>query len=99
MWRAGEGIHPGGVGLSMCRWERWRGKQTEELRTQPIEEEISMRKAIELSAFVFLLIGTLGLLMNEFVFDWGRTSTLIFPAADNSIRLKFPVTLKKGNLL
>jgi len=58
-----------------------------------------MRKVIELSAFVFLLIGTLGLLMNEFVFDWGRTSTLIFPAADNSIRLKFPVTLKKGNLL
>ena len=37
-----------------------------------------MRKVIELSAFVFLLIGTLGLLMNEFVFDWGRTATLIF---------------------
>jgi hypothetical protein len=41
-----------------------------------------MRKIIELSAFVFLLIGTLGLLMNEFVFDWGRPATLIFAAAN-----------------
>ena len=41
-----------------------------------------MRKVIELSAFVFLLIGTLGLLMNEFVFDWGRPATLIFAAAN-----------------
>ena len=39
-----------------------------------------MRKVTEWSAFVFLLIGTLGLLMNEFVFDWGRTATLIFGA-------------------
>ena len=41
-----------------------------------------MRKVIELSPFVFLLIGTLGLLMNEFVFDWGRPATLIFAAAN-----------------
>ena len=41
-----------------------------------------MRKAIELSAFVFLLVGTLGLLMNEFMFDWGRPATLIFAAAN-----------------
>jgi hypothetical protein len=41
-----------------------------------------MRKVIELSAVVFLLIGTLGLLMNEFVFDWGRPATLIFAAAN-----------------
>jgi hypothetical protein len=41
-----------------------------------------VRKVIELSAFVFLLIGTLGLLMNEFVFDWGRPATLIFAAAN-----------------
>ena len=41
-----------------------------------------MRKAIELSAFVFLLVGTLGLLMNEFMFDWGRPATLIVAAAN-----------------
>jgi hypothetical protein len=35
-------------------------------------------KKIELSAFVLLMIGTLGLLMNEFVFDWGRPATLLF---------------------
>ena len=39
-----------------------------------------MRKNIALSAFVCLLVGTLGLLTNEFVFDWGRTATLIFAA-------------------
>ena len=41
-----------------------------------------MRKVIELSAFFFLLIGTIGLLMNEIVFDWGRPATLIFAAAN-----------------
>ncbi len=41
-----------------------------------------MRKVIELSPFVLLMIGTLGLLMNEFVFDWGKTATLIFAAAN-----------------
>jgi hypothetical protein len=41
-----------------------------------------MRKVTELSAFVFLLVGTLGLLMNEFVFDWGRSATLVFAAVN-----------------
>lgn len=41
-----------------------------------------MTKKIEFSAFVLLVIGTLGLLMNEFVFTWGRTGTLIFAAAN-----------------
>ena len=35
-------------------------------------------KKIELSAFVLLMIGTLGLLMNELVFTWGRPATLFF---------------------
>jgi hypothetical protein len=41
-----------------------------------------MKINIELSAFVLLIIGTLGLLINAFVFDWGRTATLIFAAAN-----------------
>jgi len=41
-----------------------------------------MKKVIELSPFVLLIIGTVGLLLNEFVFDWGRTATLIFAAAN-----------------
>jgi len=41
-----------------------------------------MRKVIELSPFILLTIGTLGLLLNEFVFDWGKTATLIFAAAN-----------------
>jgi hypothetical protein len=41
-----------------------------------------MTKVIELSPFVLLIIGTVGLLLNEFVFDWGRTATLLFAAAN-----------------
>ena len=37
-----------------------------------------MRKVIELSPFVLLIIGTLGLLANEIIFDWGRAATLTF---------------------
>ena len=33
-------------------------------------------------AFVLLLVGTIGLLLNEFLFDWGRTMVLIFAAAN-----------------
>jgi hypothetical protein len=41
-----------------------------------------MRKFIELIPFPLLIIGTLGLLLNEFVFDWGRTATIIFASAN-----------------
>lgn len=41
-----------------------------------------MRKKIELGAYVLLVIGTLGLLMNEFVFAWGRPGSLIFAAVN-----------------
>jgi len=37
-----------------------------------------MREAIKLIAFILLTIGTLGLLINEFAFDWGRVATLVF---------------------
>ena len=35
-----------------------------------------MREVAKLSAFILLIIGTGGLLINEFVFDWGRATTL-----------------------
>ena len=41
---------------------------------------MSMRKVAKLSAFILLIIGTPGLLINEFIFDWGSTATLIFAA-------------------
>jgi len=37
-----------------------------------------VREAVKLSAFILLSIGTLGLLINEFIFDWGSTATLTF---------------------
>ena len=37
-----------------------------------------MSQAIKLTAFVLLMIGTIGLLVNEFVADWGRGTTLTF---------------------
>ena len=37
-----------------------------------------MRQVARLSAFILLLIGTIGLLMNEFIFDWDRIVTLVF---------------------
>ena len=37
-----------------------------------------MKGTIELSGFVLIIIGTLGLLANEFVFDWGSSATVTF---------------------
>ena len=33
---------------------------------------------MKLIAFILLIIGTAGLLLNEFLFDWGTVATLIF---------------------
>ena len=41
-----------------------------------------MKKVISLTPFVLLLIGTVGLLINELVFDWGRVATLSFAAVN-----------------
>lgn len=41
-----------------------------------------MTKNVGGTAFILLLIGTFGLLLNEFVFTWGRTGTLIFAVAN-----------------
>ena len=37
-----------------------------------------MKEVIRLSAFILLSIGTLGLLIGEFIFDLGRIATLAF---------------------
>jgi len=39
-----------------------------------------MREATKLIAFILVGIGTLGLIVNEFIFDWGTTATLTFAA-------------------
>ena len=38
------------------------------------------------TAFILLIIGTVGLLLNEFAFDWGRTVTIAF-AVVNAVGL------------
>ena len=37
-----------------------------------------MKEAIKLSGFILLIVGTVGLLVNELVLDWGRTATVTF---------------------
>ena len=39
-----------------------------------------MREATRLIAFILLIIGTFGLVINEFIFDWGSSATLTFAA-------------------
>ena len=36
------------------------------------------KEAIKVSGFVLLIVGTIGLLVNELAMDWGRTATIIF---------------------
>jgi hypothetical protein len=45
-----------------------------------------MSGATKLIAFILLIIGTLGLIINEFIFDWGSVATIIF-AAINAVGL------------
>ncbi|MCJ7808108.1 MAG: hypothetical protein MUP73_05315 [Dehalococcoidia bacterium] len=37
-----------------------------------------MKEVVIKSGFVLLTMGTLGLLINEFVFDWGRVAPITF---------------------
>jgi len=39
---------------------------------------IYMREVAKVTAFVLLIIGTIGLIANEFVPDWGRGVTITF---------------------
>jgi hypothetical protein len=49
-----------------------------------------MKQVVKLSVFILLVTGTLGLLINEFIFNWGSTATLTF-AALNVVGLAIPV--------
>jgi len=40
----------------------------------------NMKQVVKLSVFILLVTGTLGLLINEFIFNWGSTATLTFAA-------------------
>jgi hypothetical protein len=40
---------------------------------------LNVSRVIKLAP-IFVLIGTVGLLINEFILNWGRTATLIFSA-------------------
>ena len=37
-----------------------------------------MRESTVLFGFILLIIGTIGLLVNEFIFEWGRLATVRF---------------------
>ena len=37
---------------------------------------------ISVFAFLLLIVGTLGLLANEFIVNWGRMATLVFAASN-----------------
>ena len=37
-----------------------------------------MRNFIKITAFILIIVGTAGLLLNEFVWDGGTTRTIIF---------------------
>ncbi|MFC1872691.1 hypothetical protein ACFLYV_03135 [Chloroflexota bacterium] len=37
---------------------------------------------MKLIAFILLIIGTVGLLLNELIFDWGRFLTLVFAGSN-----------------
>lgn len=39
-----------------------------------------MKQVVKFSGFVLVIIGTFGLLITEFISDWGRTATLTFAA-------------------
>ena len=41
---------------------------------------MSMDEVAKWIAFILLIIGTLGLVANEFILDWGTIATLIFAA-------------------
>jgi len=39
-----------------------------------------MIEITKLGAFILLVIGTIGLLVNDFILDWGRIATVSFAA-------------------
>jgi len=43
---------------------------------------MTLRNFIKISAFVLIIIGTAGLLLNEFVWEYSSTRTIIFAVVD-----------------
>jgi len=43
---------------------------------------MEIRESLKTASFIAIFIGTVGLLLNEFIFDWGRTATIAFAAAN-----------------
>jgi hypothetical protein len=43
---------------------------------------MTLRNFIKISAFILIIIGTAGLLLNEFVFEHSSTRTIIFAVVD-----------------
>lgn len=41
-----------------------------------------MKEIVELSGFVLIMVGTIGLLLAEYVFDWGSIAVLTFAAVN-----------------
>jgi hypothetical protein len=41
-----------------------------------------MRESLKLASFILIFIGTLCLLLNELILDWGRTATIAFAATN-----------------
>ena len=37
-----------------------------------------LKEVAKIIAFILLIIGTIGLLLNEFVADWGKSATITF---------------------
>jgi hypothetical protein len=56
---------------------------------------VFMKEVVKLSGFILLIVGTLGLVINEFVFDWGRAATITF-AAFNSVGLATLAIIYRG---
>jgi hypothetical protein len=43
---------------------------------------MSIRESLKLTSFILISIGTLCLLLNELILDWGRTATIAFAATN-----------------
>jgi len=41
-----------------------------------------IRESLKTASFIVIFLGTVGLLLNELIFDWGRTVTIAVAAAN-----------------
>jgi hypothetical protein len=57
-----------------------------------------MQEIMRWSAPVFLFVGTAGLLLNEFIFDWGTSATLVFAVLNFLGLIQLVVTYRRRNL-